>query len=379
MLALLLCFVTSGFLVEASGKNLCSTISHVNVKVDSVYQWVCKMQQSNGLLLSSEGGKYVSLYDNAIAILVFTAFGDFDKAEKALEFFNDRMATELMVSPGGFGQLRTADGIPVENRPRRWLGDNAWLLIAINNYHYYAKNSKYEELAKALSNWIVSLQDSDGGLWGGFNADGSGISKITEGNIDAFNAVVGNEIFHEKLHLYLKNFRWDYKDKMLIAWPEYPEFKYALDLVSWGYCVFEDFPTQFLCGANRFKTSQVSAISQKPVCGYCFDEDKDVVWFEGTGQMVVAFNKAQKRSKSKMYLKEMKKSLVESSLFPGTYALPYTSNSGSSYGKDNLWNGVDRNPAVSSTVWYLFGLLRFDPFKLGRDKNIPVKDKFWIK
>lgn len=87
----------------------------VALKVDSVYSWLTNMQQPNGLLLNSEGGKYVSLYDNALAALAFTSYGDLTKAEKIFDFFNSRLETEMIQSPGGFGQMRTADGIPVDN------------------------------------------------------------------------------------------------------------------------------------------------------------------------------------------------------------------------------------------------------------------------
>lgn len=349
------------------------------VKTSSVYSWVCNMQQSNGLLLSSEGGKYVSLYDNALAALVFSSYGDFNRAEKIFDFFNERIDSELLISPGGFGQMRTDDGIPVENQPRRWMGDNAWLLIAINNYHHLAGNSKYNDLALALTNWIISLQDVDGGLWGGYTENGSRISKIAEGNLDAFNAIPGYTVFHQKILTYFKEVRWNKAQKILIAWADNPKYKYALDLHSWGYCSLENFPIDILTDADRFLTTKKSTLTDRKINGYCFDEDKDVVWLEGTGQMVVAFIKAKKENEAQKYLLEIKKNLIQSSLFPESYALPYSANFGTSYADDKLWKGVDVNPAVSSTVWYLFASKRFDPLGLGYAKNIPDEDKFWIK
>lgn len=349
-----------------------------SLNVDSVYSWVTHMQQSNGLLLSSEQGKNVSLYDNALAALVFTAYGDYDRAEKIFDFFDSRLKSEMLVSPGGFSQMRTVDGIPVDNRPRRWLGDNAWLLIALNNYHHTAKNSKYRTLASALSSWIISLQDADGGLWGGYDAKGNRISKIAEGNIDAFNALEGYTDFHQKLLGYFRTVRWDATDQLLIAWAENPPYKYALDLHSWGYCTFENYPKAVLTKADRYLNTQISTANRIPITGYCFDDDKDVVWLEGTGQMAVAFIKAGMEDKSQKFLSEMKKSMVKSELYPGSYALPYTVNYGSSYADDVLWPGVDTNPAVASTAWYLFGMKRFDPLSLGYKKNIPEAHRFWI-
>lgn len=187
------------------------------MKVDSVYSWLCNMQQDNGLLLSGENCEYASLYDNALAALVFSSYGDFSKAEKIFDFLEGRMSSEFMQDPGGFGQLRMANGTPVDNRPRRWLGDNAWLLIALNNYHHLANNMKYQNLATAINNWIISLQDTDGGVWGGYDEKGNLISKITEGKIDAYNAISGYAAFHQKLLAYFYKVRWNQTDKLLIV------------------------------------------------------------------------------------------------------------------------------------------------------------------
>lgn len=373
-------FILIVILVSTGCKNgKVSEVSASSQKVDLVYTWVCNMQMENGLLKSSEGGRYVSLYDNSLAALVFVAYGDFSRAEKIFDFFEGRMEPELHVHPGGFGQMRTSNGIPVENKPRRWLGDNAWLLIALNNYHHLAQNNKYENLETALVDWIVSLQDTDGGLWGGFDEQGSRISKIAEGNIDAFNAIPGYTDFHRKLLMHFDHARWDKKEKLLIAWADNPDYRYALDLHSWGYCAFEDFPENVLRKANRFLTTRKSTLTDHMIHGYCFDEDRDVVWIEGTGQMAVAFIKAKKEKEAHTYLASMEKNLLPSKLFSGTYGLPYVSNFGSSYGNDVLWEGADTNIALSSTAWYLFGKLRFDPLGLGYEKNIPEEDKFWLK
>ena len=377
MIRLLALVVSFAFLSGCRHESLVASKAKT-IRVDSVYAWLTHMQQPNGLLLSSEGGQNVSLYDNALAALVFTSYGDYHRAEKIFDFFDSRVDAELKVSPGGFGQMRTLDGLPVDNQPRRWLGDNAWLLIALNNYHHLAKNTKYQHLASELTRWIVSLQDTDGGIWGGFNADGSRISKIAEGNLDAFNAIEGYTDFHKNLLYHFSQVRWDQTDRLLIAWADNPPYKYAMDLHPWGYCVFEDFPVSVLTQANRYLTTQRATATNKMITGYSFDQDRDVVWLEGTGQMVVAFIKAGNESEAKKYLRQMKKNLVQSPTFPHSFGLPYTSNYGSSYADDVLWTGVDTNPAVSSTAWYLFGHMRFDPFQLGYVKNIPMKDKFWI-
>ncbi|WP_405267791.1 hypothetical protein [Cellulophaga sp. Ld12] len=338
--------------------------------------WVSTMQEDNGLFQSSEYSNSVSLYDNALAILLFTAQNDFEKAERTLDYFDARVTTELEHEKGGFYQFRNKQG---ENARRTWLGDNAWLLIAINNYHHYAKNQKYEVMAAALTKWIISLQDSDGGLWGGYDTDGSRIHKITGGIITAFNAVKGYNTFHKNILEYLNINRWDVSDNVLTAWPENPTYNYALDLHTLGYGILEDYNTNVLENAARYTTTQMATISLNTITGYCFDEDKDVIWLEGTAQMAVAFSTAKKTTESQMLLAEIEKSFISSNLNGNAKGIPYTTNHGTSYGAGILWDNADLTPALSATIWYIFAKQDFNPFTIQKSKNVPQEERFWLK
>ncbi|WP_025616003.1 hypothetical protein [Cellulophaga baltica] len=338
--------------------------------------WVSTMQDKNGLFESSEYSNSVSLYDNALAILLFTAQNDFEKAERTLDYFDARVTTELEHEKGGFYQFRNKQG---ENARRTWLGDNAWLLIAINNYHHYANNQKYKVMAAALTKWIISLQDSDGGLWGGYDTDGSRIHKITEGIITAFNAVEGYDTFHKNILEYLNINRWDATDNVLIAWPENPTYNYALDLHTLGYGILEDYNTTVLENAARYRTTQTATISLNTITGYCFDEDKDVIWLEGTAQMAVAFSTAKKTTESQMLLAEIEKSFISSNLNGNAKGIPYTTNHGTSYGAGILWDNADLTPALSATIWYIFAKQDFNPFTIQKSKNVPQEERFWLK
>jgi hypothetical protein len=46
--------------------------------------------------------------------------------------------------------------------------------------------------------------------------------------------------------------------------------------------LFENYPTSALTTENRHLTTQKSTVTGKEIRGYCFDEDRDAVWFEGT-------------------------------------------------------------------------------------------------
>jgi hypothetical protein len=348
---------------------------HQNPLSEKVYAWFAQMQLPNGLLESTENSNFVSLYDNALAAMVFMAKGDNVRTEAIFDFFNTRIDSELLSGHGGFSQFRDRNGNPTGNR---WLGDNAWLLMALNTYTANIDNIKYLRLTQELSRWIRTLQDTDGSVWGGYTTDGTRIGKVTEGMIDAFAAIGGYDSFHSKLLAYLKANRWEASEKLLISWPG-NKYLYAMDNHSWGYCAFEDFPYSVLQKAERYLTTKTATVNGKPITGYCFDIDKDDVWLEGTGQMVVAFQKAGNLKLAGSYLTEMEKLFVASKLYPGALGIPYASNLGTGYATDPLWIGADTKPCISSGAWYLFGILQYDPFAESYKKNIPAGEKFWLQ
>ncbi|NNT71471.1 carboxypeptidase regulatory-like domain-containing protein [Flavobacterium sp. IMCC34852] len=341
----------------------------------AVYEWFCQMQLANGLVETTENGNLVSLYDNALAALVFIAKGDRLKAEKIFNYFNGRISTELNAGTGGFAQFRNAAGVP--NGPR-WMGDNCWLLIALNNYEAKYNSTAYSNLQNHLETWIRSLQNPNGSLNAGYDDNGLINNQVTEGMIDAYNAILGYDTFHYQLLAFLEQDRWEASSQLLLAYPNnYHQF--ALDNFSWGYCAFENFPNSTLQNSEAlFLTSKPVPTTGEIVTGFCFDIDRDTVWFEGTGEMVVAFQKAGMISQANYYLAQMEKGLVNSSLYPNTKGIPYVTNLGTGYGSGFLWTGADIKPHVSSSAWYLFGMLHFDPMAIGYSKNCPISDRFWV-
>jgi len=352
-----------------------------NDDVKRVYDWAKSLQVENGLLESSDDSNFVSLYENAVAAIVFSAKGDFKRTEKILDFF-DKNISELKEAPGGFGQFRDRAGVPLNGAPHRWLGDNAWLLIAINNYHYLAGNNKYGNLSMALEKWIRSLQDpQDGGLWGGYEQSGKKIHKITEGIIDAFNAVKGYDDFHKKILSFLKAGYWDPRKKVFTAWKwkDNRKYQYALDLHSWGYCAFPDMPARILDEAAMHIATKKATVNGKEITGFCFDEDRDTIWLEGTGEMVVAYRSAGKNAAADSYIAQIEKMIMPGAKNPTLAGIPYATNPGTGYANDRLWEGADRNPQVTPSAWYLLGKMRYDPMAIGRKKKIPAADMFWLK
>lgn len=349
--------------------------SIVNTLESPLINWVMGMQHASGLLESAVHTNFVSLYDNALAVILFVNENKQGKAEKVLDFYQAKMQEELILN-GGFYQFRNTNGNEGE---RVWMGDNAWLLIAINHYKKTYDSTKYDDMANELNVWLRSLQLENGALQGGINQDGSEIPLVTEGIITAFNAVPGFDDFHVKILDYLKNERWDAENGLFLAWPENPAYAYAMDLHSLSSAILDGNSTNVLIHADRYFTQQELTVNGELITGYCFDQDKDVVWLEGTAQMAVAFAAIGNSGKSEMLIKELEKSFIASTIIENAKGIPYASNHGTSYGNSVLWDHADTTPALSSTIWYLFAKASFNPLQLGNKRNIPNSYKFWLQ
>ena len=348
--------------------------TEANLVSESYNNWVFKMQQPSGLLESAENTDFVSLYDNALAAILFIQEGKPEKAERIFDFYNERKEEEL-IRNGGFYQSRNAKG---EEGERIWMGDNAWLLIALNHYEAKYESERYKVMSDALDNWLRSMQDADGGIMGGINSDGIEIPKVTEGILMAFNAVRGYDDFHRGILRFLKEQRWDNTLGILMAWPENPEYAYAMDIHPLSSGVFSDMSDDVLFQANRYLNNQENTITGEEISGYCFDDDKDVVWLEGTAQMAVAFNSIGRLDLSNKLMLDLEKTFINSSSFDNAKGIPYTTNHGTTYGANLLWDHADIAPALSSTIWYSFAKADFNPLHLGRKNNIPEAEKFWL-
>lgn len=351
---------------DGTNETVAPLTSHLN--------WVFNMQQPSGLLESAEDTDFVSLYDNSLAAILFIQQDNREEAERIFDFYDTVKENEL-IKNGGFYQSRNTKG---EAGERIWMGDNAWLLIALNHYEAKYQSKKYETISKELDNWLRAMQDTDGGIKGGVNSNGIEIPKVTEGILMAFNAVKGFDDFHRGILKFLKENRWDSSLGILTAWPENPPYTYAMDLHPLGNGVFEDMPDDVLFKANRYINSQNNTLTGEKISGYCFDDDKDVVWLEGTAQMAVAFNGIGRFDLSSELILNLEKTFIHSSLIGNAEGIPYATNHGTSYGAELLWDHADITSALSSTIWYSFAKENFNPLHLGRKSNLPETEKFWL-
>lgn len=338
-----------------------------------VYDWFVSMQLDNGLLESAEYSNIVSLYDNALAAIVFTMFEDYERAQDIFSYFDGIVDSELKDNISGFAQFRDRYGF-IKDYANRWLGDNAWLLIALNFYEYYSEDYQYSNLKSQLELWIRSLAQEDGSLLGGYTNTGGNIMPVTEAMLDAFNAVSGYDSLHQGILQFFEEERYSDFYEVITAWPGNP-YVLALDVHAWSYSILPDVSNDVLDLADLFKMEYT--IGENVVYGYSFDIDLDTIWIEGTMEMAVAYNLAGLEHRANELIVDMEYFMINSNNFTATKGLPYASNMGTHYAQDPLWDGVDTNICISSSAWYLFALNRIDPFIAGKDKDIPQEDIFY--
>lgn len=152
--------------------------------VDKMYQWV-KVHQNlrSGLVMSFEGDSDINgwafLYDQSLVAQAFTNFGDFQRAQKILDFFNNKARRKNGLFINAYD---VNDGTPAEDIVHS--GPNLWLGIALAQYTHKARDARYLNLAEDIAEGIINLQkqDADGGIRGGPNLPW----YATEHNLDAY-------------------------------------------------------------------------------------------------------------------------------------------------------------------------------------------------
>jgi hypothetical protein len=147
-----------------------------------MYQWV-KIHQNprTGLISSFEGGELSDVaftYDQALAVIVFSYFKDYNLAKKILDFYLNKAKQTGGFYNGYYSQSTDVAEFVVHSGPNLWLG------IAVLHYTKLSGDNQYLPMARNIAQWMMKLQDEDaeGGLRGGPQAQW----YSTEHNLDGF-------------------------------------------------------------------------------------------------------------------------------------------------------------------------------------------------
>lgn len=318
----------------------------------AAYRWLLEQQAESGLLGNQEDDALSGVYANAMAAICFVHRGDVARAERIFDVFAAQ-ADEAFEAPGGFHQLWDVRTATPHRDSDRWLGDNAWLLIALNRYRAATGDDRYAPLALQIADWIVSLQDADGGIWSGFSKNGPIRSKSTEANLDCHAALVDQPEARARVRHWLETFAWLPKKQHFRMGSTVDEP--ALDGASWGIGSLGTAYAPALATAERlFRCTHVAVGAQRSITGFSDRLARDRIWFEGTGQMAVAYRVAGRDAEADFILGEMRKALVPGRVDPATAGLPWYS------GKPD-WEGGAHRIFTPSQAWYLLAEWKVNP------------------
>lgn len=330
-----------------------------------VLDWSTAQQDDSTGLLPSQEDNVASTYNNALAIMAFTLRGEHERASRILEFFAEQLSSEFFVDdvPRGFHQLRSASNGAPDADTDRWMGDNAWLLLATQYYQAETSATEYDDLEDALVQLLLSLR-TDAGIGAyvasGWHGDGTEIDDggHTEGNLDAHAAL-------------LLSGETDLADDIAAWLDDAPNRDWRLgplDIHSWrtlslgsshAFCLADTLRTD----RDDLRFTNEITVNGQDVQGflpYSIGREPDnsaTLWAEGTAGMIVALYAAGNDDLGDFYAAEMDKLLFEPANFPDSMTLAFMPV----VVPDYPW--VDPNKGhVAAAAWYLFAKERFNPF-----------------
>ncbi|MFO8052341.1 MAG: hypothetical protein R6U54_00040, partial [Candidatus Omnitrophota bacterium] len=148
--------------------------------VAGMYDWIKYRQDLvQGLILSYEGDSSLDevcfTYDQALATFVFLNHGEIERAEKILGFYLKQINQGKKIYNAYFTDGGVFEYV-LHSGPQAWIG------LAALNYSKEAKSKKYIKIAREVAEFLIKMQDQEGGIVGG--PKDSWYS--TEHNLDAY-------------------------------------------------------------------------------------------------------------------------------------------------------------------------------------------------
>lgn len=282
---------------------------------------------------------YAYTYDNALAVMAFLSSGDLASAAAVLHAY-------AVIGPeasGGFlHRYRTSDGGNAYGLPG--VGHNAYLLQAMALYRRASGDNAYDGLARGIADYLLSQQDTDGGLFGH-----EGVTwKSTENNLAAYAAlksaaaVFGVAAYADAadaIGAFLVRECWDGQrfltgknDPMIVTDAQ----ALGVMVLGPGYANGAYWVEDYTLTTRRYH-------GHDTVTGFDLNDDRDTVWTEGTLQQAMAFLFAGDPHRADTYRTEAEK------LFQSSGALWQASNTGST----GFGGTFTRWQAAAPTAWYV--------------------------
>ena len=185
--------------------------------VERMHQWLKNHQNPlTGLVLSFEGDvgavkDWAFIYDQALAVNTFLLFDDERDARRILNFFKRKLSPPSPKGEAnfqGFPNVYYYDSGDIAEYTVH-CGPNIWIGISVLQYIHQTKDDYYLPVARAIADWLITIQDKDpeGGLKGG--PEFSWFS--TEHNLDAY-------AFFGMMHQLTQEEKYKIAQKRILSW-----------------------------------------------------------------------------------------------------------------------------------------------------------------
>lgn len=349
-------------------------------------------------------------YDNAVALLAFLADGSDDSLRRARligdafvyasqhdrayndgRLRSDYSAGDISLPPGwtpngrlgtvpisGFYDEAQQKFIEIEQKAVD-TGNNTWAMIALLALYRQTSNPSYLATARDLGNFIHTFRNDTGtyqGFQGGLDdypETPMGTRRAyasTEHNLDVYAAftrmwqITGEPQWQSDAQ-HAQQFveaMWDAQKRCYLAGTTDPSIRnqspnqLPLDVQAWSTLALPNtlalHPEVLQCAEQNHRNTN------NGFSGFDFNDDKDGVWFEGTGQMATAYAFARQSTAVTALRQDLSRA-------QGT--LPFGNNGGiAAASRDGLTTGFSFEyfvrQHIGATAWNVFAQLGDNPF-----------------
>jgi hypothetical protein len=344
-------------------------------------------------------------YDNALALLAFLADGSADGARRARligdafvyaaqhdrtftdgRLRSDYAAGDIALPPGWTpnglsatvpvpGYFIEGQGFTETGQQGISTGDNAWAMLGLLRLYQRTGQSAYLDTARRVGEFIRTFRSDTGtykGFQGGLDNPESATPirrpwQSTEHNLDVYAAftlmarLTGESSWSVDADL-AHNFveaMWDAGRGCYLTGTTDPDHLnqtlLPLDVQAWSVLALPGtlaaHPAVLACAERNQRTSADG------FSGYDFNDDKDGVWFEGTGQMATAYAFAGQPAMAEKIRQELRQ--AQQASFGDGNGLVAASHDGLTTGLDFLYF---RRLHVGATAWNVFAQREFNPY-----------------
>ena len=339
-------------------------------------------------------------YDNAVALLAFLSSKDLARAKLLADalvyaqqhdrYFKDGrirnayQAGDIASPPGweSFGRVGSVR-MPGWSDPQsgQWMedefqvsthtGNMAWAMLALIRYYEIAGGNKYLVSAQKMGEWIEThCRDTRGaggytGGYGGWEPSPTKLFyKATEHNIDLY------AVF-SRLYKITKQAKWanraNYAKKFVLSmwngsyfWTGTGDDGVTVtqepipqDVQSWSLLALKG------KGKPYWSALEYVEDHHRVGGGYDFNEDADGIWFEGTGQMAVAYAYTGNNEEWRRIVNFLQSRVAPSGGLIAANLNELTTGLYLTTGEPWLYY---RRQHVGATGWMIFALRKFNPF-----------------